>query len=100
MTEETKPRVIQLTRTEQWDVHASFEESTNPITPDDQLEDVTDEIFGAATSLGGLQMLCKEEFSLFDTLACFEICDAKNDVRFHRKEALTPTKARQNGILI
>jgi len=42
MAEETKTtKVIQLTRQEVFDVHQSFEESTEPVTPADQLEDVT-----------------------------------------------------------
>jgi len=64
------------------------------------LEDVTDEIFGSLNFLSGLQMLCKDELDLFDTMSCFEVMDHKMDSRMHRRESLTPAKAIQNGILI
>ena len=78
----------------------SFEESTEPITPDDQLEDVTEEIFGALSGLERCQMLCRPDLELFDTMSCFEVLDRKMDSRMHRAEALTPAKARQSGVLI
>ena len=70
------------------------------MTPDDQLEDVTEEIFGALQSLSGCQMLCKPDLDMLDTMNCFEVLDPKMDARMHRKSAITPAKARQNGILI
>jgi len=55
MAEESKttPKVIQLSRREQFEVLASFEESTEPLTPDDQLEDITQEIFETLNCLTG-----------------------------------------------
>ena len=45
-------------------------------------------------------MLCKPDLDMFDTMSCFEVMDAKMDMRMHRKQALTPAKARQDGILV
>jgi len=80
MAEESKvagsSRVIQLTRQEQFNVHVSFEEVTDPYTPEDQLEDVTNEIFESLGKLTGCQMLCKPELELFDTMSSFEVMDS------------------------
>ena len=100
MEEETKTGDIQLTRTKQQCILQYFEESKDPVTPEDCLEDVTNEIFEAATSLDGTQMLCRQDFNLFDTLACFEVMDAQQDIRANRQKALTPAKAVRDGILI
>ena len=101
MAEESKSqqRVIKLTRREHFEVFASFDESTEPVTPDDQLEDVTDDIFGALELLGGCQMLCKPELDMFDTMSCFEVMDKKMDSRVHRNDAMTVKKAIQKDIL-
>lgn len=82
MAEESKvagSRVIQLTRQEQFNVHVSFEEVTDPHTPEDQLEDVTNEIFESLGELTGCQMLCKPELELFETMSSFEVLDEKMD---------------------
>lgn len=44
-------------------------------------------------------MLCKPDFDLNDTMSAFEVGCPKMDVRFHRKEVVTPKKARQLGHL-
>ena len=79
---------------------ASFEESTEPISPQDELEDVTEEIFGALGNLEGCQMLCKPSMDLFGTMSCFEVMDPKMDARMHRNDTLTLGMAREQGILI
>ena len=38
-------------------------------------------------------MLCKDDLDLNDSMSAFEILCPKMDVRFHRKEVLTPKKA-------
>ena len=45
-------------------------------------------------------MLCKPDLDLFEMMSCFEVMDAKMDQRMHRKEVLTPAKARLNGVLV
>ena len=67
--------------------------------PED-LEDVTDLIFGGLKDLSGCQMLCKPEMELFDTMSSFEVMDPKMDARMHRKSVPNVQKAVDNGILI
>ena len=45
-------------------------------------------------------MLCTPDLELFDTMSCFEVLDPKMDARMHRGLALTPARARQDGILV
>lgn len=52
MVEETQ-KTYKLTRKEQFNILAGFEETNDPFTPSEQLEDVTEEIFGALNSLSG-----------------------------------------------
>ena len=45
-------------------------------------------------------MLCKPDLEMYDTMNTFEVLDPKMDCRMHRNLALTPAKAREQGILI
>jgi hypothetical protein len=65
-----------------------------------ELEDITEELFSTLGELKGCQMLCKEDMDLYDSMSAFEVNCPKMDVRYHRKSILTPTKAIAEGKMI
>jgi len=60
---------------------------------DDELVDITDEIYDCLSELNVCQMLCKDEFDLNDSMSAFEVMCPKMDVRHGRDQVLTPKKA-------
>jgi len=92
MVEKTS-NTITLTRREQYMVFQEFEEEKDVYTKPEELEDVTDLIFGTLKTLKGTQMLCKPELDLYDTMSCFEVMDPKMDNRMHRRGVKTAKQA-------
>ena len=97
---DAQQKTITLSRREQFEILQSFEEENDICTNDKDLEDVTEEIFGVLGHLERCEMLCKTDMDLFDTMSCIEVMDPKMDMRMKRKEALTPTQALKQEILI
>jgi len=67
---------------------------------DDQLVDVTHEIYDCLSELKGCQMFCKDDFDLNDSMSAFEVMCPKMDVRHGRDQVLTPKKAIASGVLV
>ena len=61
---------------------------------------MTSLVLDSIPKLKGVEMLCKEDLDLFDTMSAFECMDPKMDVRMHRKSVVGPKKARDQGLLL
>ena len=61
------------------------EQSVLPVLseePNDDLEDITDELLNAVDNdLGDLELICSKAFSFEETMSAIEVMDAKMDIR-------------------
>lgn len=69
-------------------------------TPEEQLEDVTDQIFNALEHLNDCEFLAKPDFDLNETMSAFESMDPKMDMRLRRFEVPHPVQLISKGTLI
>lgn len=75
-------------------------ETIEPVTSQDQLEDVTELVFKALDHLKDCEFLAKADFDLTETMSAFESMDAKMDMRLKRFEIPHPRKMIKEGVLI
>lgn len=95
-----KSDFIQLTRREVYQAMCTFEEELVVDTPETELEDITEQLFGHLSKLEGTQMICKPTLDLFDTMSSFEVMDPKMDMRMHRKLVPNLKAAKENKVLL
>jgi len=61
------------------------EQSVLPVLseePNDDLEDITDELLNAVDNdLGDLELICSKAFSFEETMSAIEVMDVKMDIR-------------------
>ncbi len=89
----------QISRRDQYNILTSFE-AGDAITPNDQLEDVTDLVFKALEHIKDCEFLAKPDFDMNETMSAFEAMDAKMDVRLKRNDVPHPLKLIKESILI
>ena len=75
-------------------------EPQDPVTPAEDLEDITDIVFKALDYLKDCEFLAKPDFDLNETMSAFEALDPKMDMRLKRNEIPHPRKMIKDGKLI
>jgi hypothetical protein len=82
-------KFMQLSRRDVYQLMLKLE-SEDPTPASDDLEDITQEIKEGVKSLTGIQMLCKPNLDLNETMSSFEVMHPKMDARMKRHQIPKP----------